>query len=271
MGNMAGMARAADGAVAKAAQRTVQAAEAVTRAEMLAEVAAARAEAARARAREAALAELVARAERARLVVAREAAARAEVARVAEARLSGRDAGPATGARGRVVRVWDPVVRLFHWGLVGAFLANAFVTEAGKTTHVWLGYGVAALVALRVVWGFVGSRHARFADFVPTPALVRGQIAEMRRWVRRPHAGHSPLGALMIYNILLTMAGLVATGYALTTVTFFGVPWVADLHETLVTWAEISALLHVVAVVVESRRLGVNLPKSMVTGTKRLP
>jgi cytochrome b len=79
------------------------------------------------------------------------------------------------------------------------------------------------------------------------------------------------LGALMIYNILLTMAGLVATGYALTTVTFFGVPWVADLHETLVTWAEISALLHVVAVVVESRRLGVNLPKSMVTGTKRLP
>ena len=67
------------------------------------------------------------------------------------------------------------------------------------------------------------------------------------------------------------MAGLAASGYAMTTMTFVDVGWVEDLHEALVSWAEVSVIVHILAVLIESRRLGVNLPKSMVTGDKTLP
>ena len=169
------------------------------------------------------------------------------------------------------VKVWDPLVRLFHWGLAGAFLANVALTQPGKAAHQWVGYAVAGLIALRLVWGFVGTRHARFADFLPAPGAVLGQVQDMATGRKRRHEGHSPLGALMIFNLLGTMAALAASGHAMTTVPFFGVEWVEELHEALVIWAELSVVAHVVAVVVESRRLGVNLPKSMVTGYKTLP
>jgi len=169
------------------------------------------------------------------------------------------------------LRVWDPLVRVFHWSLAGAFIANAFFTRPGKEVHQWVGYAVAGLIALRVIWGLIGTRHARFRDFLPTPGAVLGQIGEMATGRRHVHEGHSPLGALMIYNLLLTMAGLAASGYAMTTVMFFGVGWVEEVHEVLVVWAEISVVVHILAVVIESRRLGVNLPKSMVTGYKTLP
>lgn len=170
-----------------------------------------------------------------------------------------------------MVKVWDPLVRLFHWTLVGSFVANAFLTRPGKDVHQWVGYAVAGLIALRLVWGVIGTRHARFADFIPTPAALLAQMQDMATGRRRVHAGHSPLGALMIFNLLLTMAAIAATGYAQTTVAFFGVEWVGEAHEALVVWAELSIVVHVLAVVVESRRLGVNLPKSMLTGYKELP
>lgn len=170
-----------------------------------------------------------------------------------------------------MVKVWDPLVRLFHWTLVGSFVANAFLTRPGKDVHQWVGYAVAGLIALRLVWGVIGTRHARFADFIPTPAALLAQMQDMATGRRRVHAGHSPLGALMIFNLLLTMAAIAATGYAQTTVAFFGVEWVGEAHEALVVWAELSIVVHVLAVVVESRRLGVNLPKSMLTGYKEIP
>ena len=169
------------------------------------------------------------------------------------------------------VRVWDPLVRVFHWALVAGFVTNAFLDRPGKDVHQWVGYAVAGLIALRLVWGFVGTRHARFADFLPTPSAVVGQMQDMATGRRRVHEGHSPLGSLMIFNLLLTVAGIAATGYMMTTTSFFGVEWVEEAHEALVTWAELSIVVHVLAVVFESRRLGVNLPKSMVTGYKTLP
>ncbi len=75
----------------------------------------------------------------------------------------------------------------------------------------------------------------------------------------------------MIYNLLITLAAIAGTGYMMTTLAWFGVDWVKEAHEALVSWTEISILLHVTAVVVESRRLKVNLPKSMLTGYKDLP
>ena len=171
----------------------------------------------------------------------------------------------------RRIAVWDPVVRIFHWSLVAGFAANAFYTRPGRDAHQTVGYVIAGLIALRLVWGLVGTTHARFGDFLPSLRGVLGQVSDMATGRRRVHVGHSPLGALMIYNLILTIAGIAATGYALTTVSFFGVEWVEEMHGALVTWAEVSIVLHVAAVIIESRRLGVNLPVSMVTGYKDIP
>lgn len=171
----------------------------------------------------------------------------------------------------RTIFVWDAFVRLFHWSLVAAFTANAFFTEDESPLHRYVGYTVLALVIARVVWGLFGSRHARFRDFPPDPAAAVGQLAEMATGRRHAHAGHSPLGALMIYNLLATLLVIGISGHMMTTLAFFGIEWVEELHEAAVLWAEASVVLHIAAVVFESRRLGINLPRSMVTGYKTLP
>jgi cytochrome b len=166
------------------------------------------------------------------------------------------------------LKIWDPVVRLFHWCLVAAFVSNAFWTKPGKLTHQWVGYAVAGLIALRLVWGLIGTRHARFTDFRPSIGASIAQLRDMVTGRRHVHRGHSPLGAWMIYNLLSTMTAIAVTGYMQTTLPFFGVKWVETAHGLFVDWAELSIMLHVLAVLVESRRLRVNLAKSMVTGYK---
>ncbi|MCV2869959.1 cytochrome b/b6 domain-containing protein [Defluviimonas sp. WL0002] len=169
------------------------------------------------------------------------------------------------------VRVWDPVVRVFHWSIAGGFAANALFDDAEGKLHEWTGYAILALVCLRLIWGLVGSRHARFADFPPSVGAAVGQLSDMAAGRNHAHVGHSPLGAWMIYNLLLSLIAICVSGYMMTTDAFFGVGWVEELHEILVTWAEISVILHIAGAIYESRRLGINLPKSMVTGYKEMP
>jgi cytochrome b len=171
----------------------------------------------------------------------------------------------------RKLYVWDPLVRLFHWALVAGLVLNMFVTDPGKTAHRWLGYGVLLLIGLRLIWGLVGPRFARFRSFPPDPVAALGHATEIATGRVHVHEGHSPLGALMVYNLLASCVIIGLTGWMLTTLTWFGVEWVEDLHKAFVTWVQLSAVLHIAAVIFESRRLRVNLPKSMVTGYKWLP
>ena len=97
------------------------------------------------------------------------------------------------------------------------------------------------------------------------------QISDMATRRKRAHLGHSPLGALMIFNLLAAMLVIRLSGYMMTTNMFFGVEWVEELHELVVFWAEISVVAHIAAVIWESRRTGVNLPRAMVTGVKSAP
>ncbi|PCD76833.1 cytochrome b/b6 domain-containing protein [Pseudothioclava arenosa] len=166
--------------------------------------------------------------------------------------------------------VWDPLVRLFHWSLVGAFAFEAVLSDPESKLHQNVGFVVLGLVLARVLWGLIGTRHARFSDFPPSPAAAIGQLEDMARGRRRIHLGHSPLGALMIYNLLATLIAIGVTGYAMTTLTFWGAEWLEELHEGLVGWAEISVVAHIAAVFVESRRLRINLPRAMVTGYKQI-
>src|SRR5690606_11099475 len=135
----------------------------------------------------------------------------------------------------------------------------------------WIGYAVLALLGLRATWGIVGTRHARFANFPPSVSAAVGQMTDMATGRRHIHAGHSPLGALMIYNLLLSLFAIGVTGYMMTTDTFFGVAWVEEAHEVLVTWAEVWVVFHVAGAILESRRLGVKLHRAMVTGYKEFP
>ncbi|MGD9864135.1 MAG: cytochrome b/b6 domain-containing protein [Pseudodonghicola sp.] len=167
--------------------------------------------------------------------------------------------------------VWDPAVRLFHWSLVTGFAANALIVDAESKLHQWIGYTVVGLVAFRILWGFVGSRYARFSSFRPSLSDAIGQLTDIATHRNRRHIGHSPLGALMIYNLIATLLAIGLTGYLMTTDRFWGVDWPEELHEAFVTWAEISVVLHIAAVIFESRRTKVNLARAMVTGYKELP
>lgn len=168
-------------------------------------------------------------------------------------------------------KIWDPFVRVFHWLLVVLFAANAQIVDDDSWIHEWVGYALAALIVLRIGWGFVGPRYARFSTFRPGAEAITAQIGDMATRRRRTHLGHSPLGALMILALLLSVLGICASGYMMTTDALWGIEWVEDVHETLVTVAEVLIVLHVAAVLFESHRTGINLPRAMITGTKRTP
>lgn len=166
------------------------------------------------------------------------------------------------------VKVWDPLVRIFHWALVVFFIANAFVVDDDSDLHIWIGYAVAALIAIRIIWGFVGTKYARFDSFPPSASAASGQLTDIATGRKREHIGHTPLGAWMIYNLLLAIFVISVSGYLMTTDMFWGVEWPEEVHEFAVAWAEVSIVLHVLAVIFESVRLRTNLPRAMVTGYK---
>jgi len=170
-----------------------------------------------------------------------------------------------------VYKVWDPFIRIFHWSLVAGFAANALIVDDDSKLHEWIGYAVLGLVVLRVVWGLIGPATARFASFAPAWGDVTGQLTEIATHRRHAHLGHSPLGALMVFNLLATMIAIGVTGHMMTTTAFWGAEWVEEAHEVLVTWAELSIVLHVAGVIWESRRTGVNLARAMFSGRKSVP
>jgi cytochrome b len=167
------------------------------------------------------------------------------------------------------VRVWDPFVRIFHWSLVALF-AVAFATgDEIEWLHVRVGYAIAALVALRIVWGFVGTRHARFSDFVRSPGEIATYAGQALRLGAPRHLGHNPAGGIMVLALLVMIIGIAATGFAMTTDAFWGSQWVEDLHEGLVYTTMGLIVLHVAGVVFSGLEHGENLVKAMITGRKR--
>ena len=183
---------------------------------------------------------------------------------------------PATSLKARVptaplVQVWDPFVRIFHWSLVGLFVL-AFVTgDETEWLHLTAGYAIAVLIVLRIIWGFVGSRHARFSDFVCAPRQVTDYVRGAIRLRAPRHLGHNPAGGAMIIALLTMLIGISATGFMMTTDAFWGAQWVEDLHEGLVYVTLGLIALHVAGVVFASVEHGENLVKAMITGRKRAP
>ena len=111
------------------------------------------------------------------------------------------------------VRVWDPLIRVFHWGLVAAFATAWLTADELQTVHEFAGYTIAGLVAFRLVWGLVGSRYARFAQFLKRPGETLAYLRDMTRASERRYLGHNPAGAAMIVALLVTLSGTAFTGW----------------------------------------------------------
>lgn len=120
-----------------------------------------------------------------------------------------------TGTRVVWVKVWDPLVRIGHWVLAGGFLVAYLTAEENTDIHVVAGYVVAAVVATRLVWGVVGSHHARFANFVRGPGAVFGYLGGLFTGKAKRTVGHNPAGAAMIIALLIGVGGTAISGMAL--------------------------------------------------------
>jgi len=168
-----------------------------------------------------------------------------------------------------MVKVWDPVVRIFHWSLVALFAFSYFTGDEWKKAPILSGYVIIGLLALRVIWGFVGSRHARFADFIYSPRSTLRFLRDSIAMRAKRYIGHNPAGGAMVIALLTTISGIAATGYMMTTDAYWGVEWVEEAHVTLVYLTLALIGLHVVGVVLASIEHRENLARAMITGRKR--
>jgi cytochrome b len=188
------------------------------------------------------------------------------------------------------IRVWDPFVRVFHWTLAATVLID-WLTDEPRWMHVWLGYLAAALVLLRLIWGFIGPEHARFATFVTGPREVLNYLAALVRFSSRRYVGHSPAGAAMVLVLLLMVSATAITGMANLaadegTGPLAGViakverparvpgqrrpPLVMkQVHETVANITLMLVILHVCGVALASVAHKENLVGAMITGQKR--
>jgi len=181
------------------------------------------------------------------------------------------------------VKVWDPLVRVFHWLLAGAFFTAYISAEESQQVHNLAGYLVISIVIGRLVWGFLGSTHARFQEFVVGPSTTADYLKAMLQRKHRRYLGHNPAGALMI---LLLLTSLLATGF--TGMITLGIEehagplagWVQvmgwhnddvaeELHEFFANFTLLLVFCHVSGVIVESFLHRDNLIKAMFTGRKR--
>lgn len=115
---------------------------------------------------------------------------------------------------GKSLYVWDLFVRSFHWLLVAAFFVAYLMAEEAFGIHQWAGYLIAALIAARLIWGFIGPEHARFRDFIYGPVTVLRYLRDLLllRPERKRYVGHSPAGGAMVIALLLSLTVTLATG-----------------------------------------------------------
>ena len=182
------------------------------------------------------------------------------------------------------VRIWDPFVRVFHWSLAGAFIV-AYVSEDDfLDIHTFAGYTVLTLVALRLIWGFVGTRHARFTDFVRPPGEAIDYVKESFLGKAKRYLGHNPAGGLMIVALLLsllitTLSGIATLGAEEGAGPLAGVMGsashavgeaVEEIHEFFANFTLLLVFGHLIGVLFESVVHRENLVRAMITGDKPL-
>lgn len=180
------------------------------------------------------------------------------------------------------VRVWDPFVRIFHWSLVLTFTIAWLSGDEFKALHSNAGYAVLGLVLLRIVWGFIGTHHARFRDFVYPPAEVKGFLRDTLMQRARRYLGHNPAGGVMIILMLVSLVITTVTGIAyygiedgagplalLAGMPEAGEEMLEEVHEFFASLMVLLVVVHVIGVIIESQFHHESLIRAMLTGRKR--
>jgi cytochrome b len=180
----------------------------------------------------------------------------------------------------RAVHVWDLPVRLFHWSLVALVIASWASRELDyMEVHRWSGYTILTLVAFRIGWGFAGSRHARFADFVRTPRAMRAYMADILAGGKASFLGHNPAGGWSVMALLACLLVQAVTGLFVTDDVLFDGPFhgavseatsdrLKKLHGINFNILLLLIGLHLAAIAFYRIAKGEDLVRPMVTGTK---
>lgn len=198
----------------------------------------------------------------------------------------------------REIRVWDPLIRIFHWSLVLAFGIAYLSGDEENNLHLYAGYVVFALIGFRIVWGLIGTRFARFSNFVYSPGSVIKYIKDSVAGRPKHYIGHNPAGGVMIIALLLSLGGVTYSGlkvYAIeegagplaqqgTEISFIKSAHAGndehEEHEEEEFWEEIHeasanfvlflVILHIAGVFIVGRLHNENLVKGMITGNKKV-
>lgn len=197
--------------------------------------------------------------------------------------------------------LWDPLVRISHWGIAAVVLGNGLFNKGGGVWHIWLGWSALVLLGLRLAWGLIGPSEARFSAFPPSP---RAAVIHLRALAagRVPlHRSHNPAGALMVYALWAGLSVVILTGVLMTGPSPFRAAeaqaavaagdWsalakadstaasagfgldketraaVKEVHEVFANLILLLACLHVAGVFVESTLMRRNLVRPMLFGT----
>lgn len=147
-------------------------------------------------------------------------------------------------------------------------MAYEMLAEAGTDTHEFVGYGLLALIAVRIVWGFIGTKHARFSDFVTNPIVSMAYVKDIVVGHPKRYLGHNPAGAAMVLLLLIAVCSTAGTGWAMTTDALWGEEWIEELHEISAYGTIVLVAGHVIGVIVASIQHRENLLRAMITGRK---
>lgn len=183
----------------------------------------------------------------------------------------------------KLVRVWDPLVRIFHWSLVASFFISYFSEDDFLSIHIVAGYVVLGLIVFRIVWGVVGTRYARFRNFVRSPQATMRYLKEIMAHQAKRYLGHNPAGGAMIVALLLSLLACTITGVAIYgaveaagpmsglsgSIGEFGEDILKEVHEFFAHLSLLLVFLHVIGVAVASLQHKENLVRAMITGQKR--
>ncbi|MDH4228125.1 MAG: DUF1924 domain-containing protein [Nitrospirota bacterium] len=189
-----------------------------------------------------------------------------------------------TAAESASIRVWDPLIRVFHWTLVIAF-SLAWLTSEDRAAdfHAIAGYVILGLVALRLAWGVIGTHHARFVSFVRHPREGVRYLVDLYHRRGHPCVGHNPAAAWMVVTLLASLTltgvtGLMAYGAkeGLGPMGAVMPPWgeaadlLGDMHGVLAGFTLFLVGLHVAGVMASSLVHRENLVRAMITGQKKV-
>lgn len=178
--------------------------------------------------------------------------------------------------------VWDLPTRLFHWLLVASLLASYLTADPGSPTmqwHMWLGYWTTGLLVFRLLWGFVGPKHARFSQFIPGPRRLGAYLSTLFRRDSKPAVGHNPLGGLAVLLMLLMVTIQAASGLFISDDIVWSGPWnpavsgetanwlggIHHLNFDILIWV---IVLHVATILFYRVYKRQNLLTPMITGNK---